>query len=64
MPDDDIRKAIAEARRLEAEDIPTDSEIAEQYERDMAKATEAAKLLKRIREPSSRRKKSAKSAKK
>lgn len=64
MADEDIRRAMEEARRLEAEELPTDAEIAEQYERDMEKATEAAKLLKRVREPVSRRKKASKPAKK
>jgi|GEM_PF-6123738 len=49
MPKEDIKKALDEARRLEAEEIPSDEEIAEQYRNDMQKAAKAAKLLKPVR---------------
>ena len=60
---DDIARAMDDAARLEKDEIPTDRQIAEQYEEDMAKAPSALKLLKRakfLREPVSRRKTAAK----
>ena len=63
MPKEDINRALEEAQHLEAEGIPTDEEIAEQYKSDMAKAAQAAKLLKPVRDSVSRRKKTSKTAK-
>jgi hypothetical protein len=61
--DKDIEHAMEEAQHLDNEEIPTDREIAEQYEDDMKKAEQARKLLKPAREPVSRRKKSPSRAK-
>lgn len=60
----DIERAMKEAEHLEAEGVPSDEDIAGQYKKDMAKAAEAAKLLKPVRGSVSRRKKPSKKAKK
>ena len=63
MPKEDIKRAMEEAKHLEVEGVPTDEEIAAQYKKDMAKASEAAKLLKPVRDKVSRRKKPSKKSK-
>lgn len=57
-----VDKALADAKRLEAQDLSTDAQLARQYTKDMEKATSAAQLLKRAwftRDAKSRRKKGA-----
>lgn len=60
MVKEDIEQAMERAERLASQKIPTEKEIAEQFESDMARAAKARKLLKRVREPVSRRKKASK----
>jgi hypothetical protein len=61
MPKKEVQRALEDVKRLEDEDIPSDEDIAEQYENDMAKAAAALKLLRPMsREPVSRRKTTSK----
>ncbi|MBI4151232.1 hypothetical protein HY492_03840 [Candidatus Woesearchaeota archaeon] len=62
--DASIERAMEAAERLSRQKIPTEKEIAAQFEADMARAAKARKLLKRVREPVSRRKTASKGRKK
>ncbi|MBI4144944.1 hypothetical protein HY493_01945 [Candidatus Woesearchaeota archaeon] len=57
-----VDKALADAKRLEEQDIGTDEQLARQYSKDMENATSASRLLKRAwftRDAKPRRKKPA-----
>ena len=57
MAKEDLKKIMAEADRLAAQPLPSDEDIAEEYEGAMKRAAEGADLL-------SRRKKTVRKAKK